>query len=336
MNSLERLAATITFGDADRVPVVAQVFAHAATVAGVDVDDYVRDGETIARCQIAALKRYGYDAVFSVMDVNVETEAVGSVLDYRSNQYPIVKRHAFSDNRMTLETVPDPNSAGRMPEMLKALRILRRELGDEVPVVGCVLGPFTLATQLLGLENALYLAIDDPGKLESVMDFATDVVIEFGKAQIDSGAHLPVVFDPSASPAVVPSRFFREFELPRLGRLFEELSSAGALAKWLHIAGPAVSILPYYADAGATIANFDYCVTPQAAMTGLPGICVNGNIKSLSFVESKPSEIALQAANLLDTFQDRNGFILSSGCEIPPESSPENIAAMVNAVRMKR
>jgi len=335
MNSLQRIVATITFGDADRVPVIAQVFAHAATVAGVGVDDYVRDGETIARCQIEALKRYGYDAVFSVMDVNVETEAAGSVLDYRSNQYPIVKRHVFSDS-MALETLPDPNSAGRMPEMLKALRILRRELGDEVLVVGCVLGPFTLATQLLGLEKALYLAMDEPGKLESVMDFATDVGIEFGKAQINSGAHLPVVFDPSASPAVVPSQFFREFELPRLGRLFEELSGAGAVAKWLHIAGPVGSILPYYANAGVTIANFDYCVTPPAAMTGLPGICVDGNIKSLSFVESKPAQIATQAANLLDAFRDRKGFILSSGCEIPPESPSENIAAMVNAVRAKR
>jgi len=71
-------------------------------------------------------------------------------------------------------------------------------------------------------------------------------------------------------------------------------------------------------------------------MTGLPGICVDGNIKSLSFVESKPAQIATQAANLLDAFRDRKGFILSSGCEIPPESPSENIAAMVNAVRAKR
>ena len=37
--------------------------------------------------------------------------------------------------------------------MLKALAILRQELEDEVVVVGCILGPFTLATQLLGLER---------------------------------------------------------------------------------------------------------------------------------------------------------------------------------------
>ncbi|MGA2507490.1 MAG: uroporphyrinogen decarboxylase family protein [Chitinispirillaceae bacterium] len=336
MNSMERIAATIKFQKTDRPPVIAQIFAHAATVAGVAVDEYVRDGETIARCQINALRRYGYDAVFAVMDVNVETEAVGSTLQYRSNQYPTIQQHALSRGDVQSRALPDPNSAGRMPEMLKALRILRGELDDEVLVVGCVLGPFTLTTQLLGIETALYMAVDDPQKLDRVMDFATEVVIAFGRAQINSGAHLPIVFDPSASPAVVPPQFFREFELPRLRRLFEALSEAGAIANWLHIAGPTGQILPYYPKAGVNIANFDYCITPSAAILGLPGTCLDGNIKSLSFVEADPEDIESQAANLLDIFRERKGFILSSGCEIPPESLPENVAAMVNAIREKR
>ena len=134
--------------------------------------------------------------------------------------------------------VPDPLRDGRMPEMLKALTILRHELRDEVAVIGCILGPFTLATQLLGLEHTLYLAIDDPPRLALLMDFATEVVIRFGLAQLQAGAHLPMVFDPSASPAVIPPSFFREFELPRLQRVFQALSEAGAVANWLHIAGP--------------------------------------------------------------------------------------------------
>ena len=43
--------------------------------------------------------------------------------------------------------------------------------------------------------------------------------------------------------------------------------------------------------------------------------------------------IKTEAVNLLNVFSDRGGFILSSGCEIPPESKPENIAAMVDATR---
>jgi uroporphyrinogen decarboxylase len=228
--------------------------------------------------------------------------------------------------------VPDPQRDGRMPEMLKALTILRGELRDEVAVIGCILGPFTLATQLLGLEPTLYLAIDDPSRFALLMDFATEVVIRFGLAQLQAGAHLPMVFDPSASPAVIPPNFFREFELPRLQRVFQSLSDAGTVANWLHIAGPVAPILPYYTKAGVHIANFDYVVSADEASSRLPAACLNGNIKSLLFVEGNPVEVEMEAVDLLRAFRDRRGFILSSGCEIPPEAKPENVAALVRAL----
>ena len=49
MNSIERIQAAVRFQTPDRVPVVAQVFGHAATLAGVALGDYVRDGELLAR-----------------------------------------------------------------------------------------------------------------------------------------------------------------------------------------------------------------------------------------------------------------------------------------------
>lgn len=334
MNSLERIAATLKFQDTDRIPVIAQVFGHAATLSGVPIDDYVRNGETLARCQLNALEKYGYDSVFSVMDVCVETESIGSVLQYHRNQYPVVKRYALSKNTDPdkLE-VPDPLKAGRMPEMLEAIGTLRNSAGNSVLVVGCVLGPFTLASQLLGLEDTLYLAVDDPERLERLMDYTTEVIIRFGQAQVQAGAHLPLVFDPSASPAVIPPKFFRELELPRLTKIFSAFSKAGVAANWLHIAGPVIPILPYYQKAGANIGNFDYCVPAEEAESILPTVCLDGNIKSLLFVEGTPEEVEAEAMKLLRVFQDRGGFILSSGCEIPPESRPENVAAMVNAAR---
>ena len=210
---------------------------------------------------------------------------------------------------------------------------MRRELGDRVLVVGCVLGPLTLTVQLLGLETALYLAIDDAPRLERILDFSTEVLLRFGQAQIRSGAHLPLVFDPAASPAVVPPQFFREFEVPRLQRLFQALTAEGTAGNWLHIAGPVAGILPYYPKAGVDLANFDYCVRAAEAGTLLPATCLDGNIQSLSFVEGNPAQIEAEALDLLRVFRGRAGFILSSGCEIPPESRPENVAAMVNTVR---
>ena len=334
MNSLQRSSTTVGFGRADRVPVIAQIFGHAARLSGVPLGKYLRDGELLARCQMTALKRYEYDAVFALMDTSVETEAAGAVLRYREDTYPFVETPAVAANG-DIENlrVPDPAKAGRMPELIRAARILRREVGDDVLVVGCALGPMTIAVQLMGGEKALYLAADNPVQFCRVLDFTTEVCERFASAQLEAGAHLPVIFEPAGSPAFVPPAFFREFILPRLARIFTTLKKQGSAANWLHIAGPTKPILPLYAGAGVDIANFDYSVTPEEAQRQLPKTCLDGNIKPLSFVCATPDAIRDESLRLLQSFERRGGFILSSGCEIPPESKPENIEAMVQAAR---
>jgi uroporphyrinogen decarboxylase len=332
MNSLDRIQAALSFGKPDRVPVIAQVFGHAAVLSDVSLGAYVRDGELLANCQLKALSRYGYDAVFALMDSGVETEAVGSSLTYRTDMYPYVEQYAIADAREVDKfSMPDPRRSGRMPEVLKAAQVLRRELQDEVLIVGCVLGPMTLAMQLMGPEKTLFLAADEPDLFAGVLDFALEVAVSFGLAQIEAGAHLPLVFDPSASPAVIPPQFFREFVLPRTKRLFSALKSGGSFANWLHIAGPAEAIFPFYPEAGVDIANFDYCIDPLRARQILPRTCLDGNIKPLSFVEATPNDIAEDSASLLELFSPHGGLILSSGCEIPLEAKTENVVAMVRA-----
>jgi uroporphyrinogen decarboxylase len=329
-----RIRATLQGNACDRVPVFAQVFGHAAVTAGVPLQRYLTDGATLARCQLHALERYGYDAVFALMDVCVESEALGSRLNYRESLYPTIERYALSDPAGVRDlAVPDPRQAGRMPEMLKALELLRRELGDRVLVTGGVLGPMTLAGQLMGLEKALFLAIDHPDLFAEVLDFGLEVVEAFALAQLEAGAHLCMVFDPAASQSVIPPQMFREFELPRLARLFSRLKSAGSLANWLHIAGPIESICPYYRQAGVEIANVDYCNDLVQIRRMAPGVCLNGNLKPLSFVEDSPREIAEEAAELLRLWGSSGGFILSPGCEVPLESRGENIDALVVACR---
>ena len=238
-----------------------------------------------------------------------------------------LKEGAWHDRKYALMT---PNCTSAIHLLLTAIGI---EAGDEVLVVGCVLGPMTVAVQLLGIESALYLAIDHPERFAGLLDFAAEVAIRFGRAQIEAGAHLPIVFDPCASPAVVPPQFFREFELRLLQKVFTAFKEAGAAANWLHIAGPVVPILPFYPQCGVDIANFDYCVSALEAQQAVPQTCLDGNIKPLSFVEATPEVIAEASWRLLNAFASRGGFILSSGCEIPPEAKPENVAAMVCAAR---
>ena len=314
------------------MPVIAQVFGHAAVKAGLDLCDYLQDGDLLASCQAFSYEYYKYDAVFALMDTSVETEAIGSTIVYPRHGYPHVSKYAVDSLGLDSLKLPNPLKDGRMPELLKAANLLRSRLGDSVPVIGCVLGPMTLATQLTGIEKALYLAVDQPKVFSGLLEFSTEVAIRFGLAQLKAGVHLPIVFDPSSTPTVIPPQFYREFISPSLKEVFKAFKEEGSLVNWLHTAGPVEPILPYYAQAGVELANLDFCVDPLIAMQQAPNICFNGNIKPLSFVEDKAEDINNAADSLIITFNGRGGFILSSGCEIPLDAKPGNIAAMVEAV----
>jgi uroporphyrinogen decarboxylase len=109
------------------------------------------------------------------------------------------------------------------------------------------------------------------------------------------------------------------------------LIEAGASGTWLHIAGPTSKILPCANDTGVAVVNFDYNVLPEEAMAALPNVCLDGNVKSLSFCLAAPKQVRAECDQLLNKFKGRGGFILSSGCEIPMEANPECIRAMVDA-----
>jgi hypothetical protein len=49
-------------------------------------------------------------------------------------------------------------------------------------------------------------------------------------------------------------------------------------------------------------------------------------ITTLLFVEGSAADVEAEANDPLEAFRERRGFILSSGCEIPPEAKPENVA----------
>ncbi|MEA3374539.1 MAG: uroporphyrinogen decarboxylase family protein [Campylobacterota bacterium] len=334
MNSIERVVDTVNFKKTDRVPVIAQIGGHSAILSGYRLIDYVKSGVVAAKSQINALKYYGYDAVFAIFDTCVETEAAGSTIRYREDIYPSVIEYALNESTdFDNLKVPDPYKDGRMPEILKCVNILRREVGDETVVIGTVIGPMTIATQLVGIEKALYMAIDFPDRFEKLLEYATKIAISFSIAQLKEGAHTIVVFDPSASGTLIPPQFYREFVLPKHKELFAELGKNGSAANWIHSAGKITDILKYYKEAGINLVNFDWEMEPDIVKDGLPGICIDGNIKPLDFVNSTPQNIFDESKRLLNIFKERGGFILSSGCEIPPEAKPENIKAMVDAVR---
>jgi len=314
MKSIDRIKSTISFERTDRVPVFSHIYGFASRINHIPLKDYLNSGELLAFCQLEAWKRFGYDGVTVFADNSLEAEALGSKISYKDDAYPQIDEYCLSNiHDWKYLSIPDPEEDGRMPVIIEACRILKDEVGEETAVVGTAQGPMTLAGQLLGIEKLIYCIVDHPEEFCNLLNFTTRVMVTFGKALINAGAHVIHIFDPSSSCSVI--------------------KDSGDPICWLNITGQTEPILDLFPETGADLFNIDYLVPISIAMEKLPHHCINGNIKPFSFISGEEKVIQREARDLLAETQFRGGFILGPGCEIPLESKVSNIEAMMKAVK---
>lgn len=333
MNSTERVFSLLKFLEADRPPVIPEMFGVTATLVGETPRNYVSSGAVLAKCQIEAQKMIGYDAVFAVADLCVEAEAIGCGIVYPDDNYPYVAEPVLKNpadfGKLTL---PDARNSGRMPEMLNAVRILKKKTGGRIPVVAGASGPMTIASRIMDIEKMLYMIVDEPARFRAILDYCGEVCFNWMSALAAEGADILIMSDPSSSPSVLPAKVYREFAEGSVSSIFARLKRIyPEKFTWYSVAGPLQNNTAIISYSGADITTVDYVVPIEAAMEYSGITAINGNVKPLLFLESNPEEIYGEARKLFKAARVRERFILGSGCEIPLYAEAENIKALMRA-----
>lgn len=334
MTSIDRVMKVFYGGIPEIRPVIPEVFGLSARLSGYKVYDYVTDGRILAESQIKTRQEMDYDILFAFADLLVEAETIGCKLHYNEDAYPYLIQPLLEDIDSVFELpLPDPSRDGRMPVLVEASRILREKEGDRCLIAACVVGPATLASHLLGMERFLYKLVDEPEKVNAVLDYSENVIKIYGAELLRAGANCIIVFDPVCSPDVLPPSYFINLESPRLKRVFEYFSSLGLFVSWISIAGPTQGIIPYYRASGINFATIDYEVPISEALLLCDGVVLNGNLKPYDFVANEPEEIEEKTKACIKEASGMKNFIVGTGCEIPLEARAENVKALVNAAR---
>jgi len=334
MTSFDRVMSIFTGDIPDLRPVVPQIFGFTARLNGYRVNQYVTDGKVLADSQLRTRREMGYDILYAFADLLVEAEAVGCKLHYNEDAYPHLLAPVLQDlDSLEDLPLPNPEKDGRMPVLIEAARLLRGHVRNECIIAACVVGPITLASHLMGIERFLYKLIDEPAKVNKLLDYTEKVVEIYGSELLRAGAHCLIVFDPVSSPDVIPSSYFLKFESERLKRLYKHFSFLGSPISWISIAGPTQRIIPHYKESGINLATIDYEVSISEALSLSKGIVINGNLKPYDFVSDNPEDIKEKTEACLREAEGRGSFIIGTGCEIPLEARPDNIMAFVQASR---
>ncbi len=328
----ERFGLLVIDEKPDRCNTIPLITSHAATVKGMKLRDYYTNGENMARAQIAAIEKYGHDAISIFSEVGIIAEAMGTEFEYPENDLPIQRVPALEKQDIEEIKIPVPTSDARLPVYLEAIEYAYDAVGDRIPILAYIPAPFTTGMMLSDPNRFLIQTIKEPAQVEAIMERSLSAAIELCYHVIDTGG-LPILVDPLASSSVVSPKTYRQYALPYERRLVDFLHRYD-LDVILHICGDTTPILDLLAETHADLISIDRVRLADTMEKLSRKIRVIGNYDTSLLAFSSPDVIAREVKEMVKfSMNAPKGYIAATGCEVPINAPFENVEAFTNAAK---
>ncbi|MEG0898111.1 MAG: uroporphyrinogen decarboxylase family protein [Oscillospiraceae bacterium] len=335
MTPAERGAAIAAGKPADRLPCNPNIANGVARIYGCKISEFNHNPKAIAEAQMAAYHRFGNDSLRVFTDLFTWSEAMGAEVLFPEDNTADLLKPAVSRIEDIDKLVPaDPYKDGRLPVHLEAMKYLRDLAGDTMRCSAGVVGPFTNAFFLFGVNETLKLIHKDPEAVHKLCKVSLETCKAYAKAAMDIGL-TPTISEPMSSCTVVSPKVFREFSLPYLRELVQYIQSYKNNAV-IHICGQTNKIWKDVADIGVAgwsidnVASIIDCKKAVGNMTKIMGNVDPGGI----MYGGTPNEVKIKTLECIrDGYDSPKGYVVMSGCSLPVETPFENIDAMMDVVR---
>lgn len=293
------------------------------------VIDAVKDGDVHYQAVMALRKRFPLSvASTTIMDLSVEAEAFGADIVFDDNEVPTVSGRMLT-SAADVEALQIPTlDAKRVPEYIKANRLAAAEL--DVPLFGGCIGPFSLAGRLYDMTELMMAMYIEPDTANLLLDKCTQFILEYCKQIKASGSAGVVMAEPAAGLLSNDDCF--TYSSLFVKRIIDELQDDNFVVM-LHNCGNTGQCTKAMIDTGAAALHFGNKIDMAQVLAEVPSdIVVSGNIDPVEVMKfGTPQQVADAAKSLLALAEKHNNFILSTGCDVPPETPFENIESLFNA-----
>lgn len=264
--------------------------------------------------------------------VTVEAESLGSTVDYGNAEVePQITDYVLhSPGELSNLVRNHKHQKTRIPVILEAISNLKN-YHDDVPVVGNLTGPVSLATSLLDPNLFMRYMVRDKSFTREFLYFLTEVIADFGEAQVKAGADVISIGDPTASGEILGPELFAEFVLPSLVEITRRIKRQKACAI-LHICGHIDSILKLLPASGVDAFSFDASMSIKAVRQEMGDRVLMGNISTFLLAEGPVSTISRATRRAVADGID----IVSPACGLGTGTPLMNIKAMTDTVKKIR
>ena len=289
--------------------------------------------ELAVEVTLQPVRRFGFDAAILFSDILVIPEALGQTYHFKETggvQMDFVITTKADIEKLSVERVVE-----RLSYVDQALRILRKELGDQTALIGFSGSPWTLATFMMEgssvpkYSRALQLFREDPKTYFLLAEKLTAAVTAYLQMQIATGIDALQIFDSHGGHLAAT-----EFQ-DASGRWTNQIiANLGGKVPVINFSLGTHGNWPDLIASGANVLGIDWQTSIAEARKTIPAhIAMQGNLSPVHIAESTPEVVAAETESILETMRGRAGHIFNLGHGLTPGAKLENIAALVETVK---
>ena len=284
-----------------------------------------------------AYNAFGWDALCFSSDVGMYAGALGAKIDFPYDDVPRIVKSVLHHNTMIDDfhklKMPDLKNCGRLTESIKAIELAKKEVKDEVPLIGWLEGPFQGVTLLAGANPLQFFYIlDHPDEFKEILDWYADFDIEVIKSMREAGADIIGVGETAAY--FMSPTFFEQFCLAPEKKVCDEIHKLGMIPL-IHCCGYVPQCIHFAktTNSGGAI-QFDYQVDLKWAKSLLSNeVTIMGNLNYNKLTLASLNDVYRDCVRHIEIASEGGGYWLAFGCEIPRELPYDNMRAILRASR---
>jgi [methyl-Co(III) methanol-specific corrinoid protein]:coenzyme M methyltransferase len=330
MTPAERLKNVISGQKADRPPCICpggmmnMITADLMDLANVYMPAAHTDAAMMADLAKAVYEKDCFENVGVPFCMTVEAEAMGAEVDMGTKIYePHVIKYAI-DTVADFKKINEINmEQGRAKIVLEAIRMLKGQT-EGVPVIGNITGPVSTATSLMEPLTFYKELRRKNEKSHACMEFITEQLISYGRAQIEAGADVIAISDPSGTGEILGPKYFAEFAVKYINKLLSGIKQSG-VSSIVHICG---NMRPVYREADnvrSDVLSFDSIVSIKEARAALGNRPLMGNVSTYALEFGDMDKVEALTRNCVENGAD----IISPACGLGMKSPISNVQAML-------
>jgi uroporphyrinogen decarboxylase len=296
----------------------------------VSVKQLVMSSELQAKGMKLVADRVDAAASVSLMDLSVEAEAFGASIHISEDEVPTVVGALITEEEEADALQIPAVGAGRTGLCVDAIRQAVQIITDR-PVLAGVIGPYSLAGRLMDVSEIMILCYDEPDMVHTVMEKCTAFLTEYCRAFREAGANGVVIAEPLTG--LLSPGLAREFSHPYVQKLIAAVQTDDFCVIYHNCGDNVPHMITDLYQLGALGYHFGDAINMLDILPQAPkDVLVMGNISPAnSFRGGTPESIAAETKRLIENCSAFSNFVISSGCDIPPQSPWENIDAFFRA-----